>query len=127
MCFYTNSQCPNELIATSDIVCYKVVRQKYFLGFILILYESLCQYKIYIQNKLYKHKKPLIVENNRIYEGFHSYININKAIIAELRISTVIVRCIIPRGAKYYINVETNEYLSNQIKLKNTVKYEQNN
>ena len=112
-------------IADKDIVCYKIVEKTKIKG----IYKSCVQEFEYIIEKLYtnnisiefsnrviKHFKcvdiPYIEENM-----FHSYINRPNSI--QLSHNEVLLKCIIPKEAYYYIGVcgSSLSYASSQIKI----------
>ena len=109
MCFYVpNNQ--KVKTATKDIVCYKET------------YRNLLSYHHYFQ---YEVGKTYSIDNfpkyyeNTIDEGFHSYISK----ISLYNIGNLFrLKCIIPKGSKYHVNKERNEYVSNSIKIIKIVK-----
>ena len=115
MCLVTNNP---EHIAKEDITCYKVV----FLEGNKLL--SFYQGFKYILNNLYttviSYTHDLIEEDYICIErAFHSYTSLNSAIrfLQKYTFSNaVIVKCIIPKGAKFYQDYEC--FASNQIIIK---------
>ena len=115
MCLVTNNP---EQIAKEDITCYKVVFLEdskllsFYYGFEYILNN------LYTTGILYIH--DLIEEDYICIErAFHSYISLDSA-IRFLQKNTfsnaVIVKCIIPKGAKFYQDDEC--FASSQIIIK---------
>jgi len=113
MCFIIDKKHPKEKVAKKNITCYKsvyiklcIIRAYYFHNFI---------YKL---NKVYQTTGLKVQKNNFgetfINEGFHSYSN-NKGDIDICSINKV--KCIIPKGSKYYYNSEHRQYVSNRIIL----------
>ena len=118
-------------IADKDIVCYKIVEKTKIKG----IYTSCFQKFEYIIRRLYtnnisiefsdniiKHFKTNCVEVPNYYiierDMFHSYINY---IPFDLFLSPdeTILKCIIPKGAYYYIGMCGSKlsYASSQIKI----------
>lgn len=113
MCLITNN---SEQIAKEDITCYKVVslKDKKLLSF---YYDF-----EYILNNLYKTTITFIHCQAEGYicieEAFHSYKSLRRAMeILYARLiyndNNVVVKCIIPKGAKYYQNNQC--FASNQL------------
>jgi hypothetical protein len=85
---------------------------------------SVVQLFTYKFNELYKIKfwKPRtsLYRNSclrSINLGFHSYTKLNEA-EKHTAPSFDIVKCIIPKGARYYVNDDYNQFVSNQIIIK---------
>lgn len=140
MCWITERNI-NEKIASKDIVCFKlfrkqdiVYRTKHSLGFKLgkpkiVKLNSVIQHFEYIPYKKqksinlhiesckpiidfihYKIKEYVIIE-----EGYHSYATLATAKFNKTSSPlTIIVGCIIPKGAVYYLN-EDDEIVSSTI------------
>ena len=111
MCLVTNNP---EQIAKEDITCYKVVFLEgnkllsFYYGFEYILNN------LYTTGILYIH--DLIEEDYICIErAFHSYISLDHA-MRFLQAGTTIVKCIIPKGAKFYQDYEC--FASSQIIIK---------
>lgn len=140
MCWITERNI-NEKIASKDIVCFKLFREqdiiyrtKHFLGFKLgkpkiIKLNSIIQHFEYIPYKKQKSInlhieswKPIIdfihykiKKCVKIEEGYHSYATLATAKFNKTSSPlTIIVRCIIPKGAVYYLN-EDDEIVSSTI------------
>ena len=140
MCWITERSI-NEKIASKDIVCFKLFREqdivyrtKHFLGFKIgkpkiVKLNSIIQHFEYIPYKKQKSInlhiescKPIIdfihykiKEYVRIEEGYHSYATLATAKFNKTSSPiTIIVRCIIPKGAVYYLN-EDDEIVSSTI------------
>ena len=128
MCFYTDD--PVILIAGEDIVCYKVMLKHYNKN----EYESVYQNYVYLRNQI-NPIVDLVIRTRQhpgnhilscIDEGYHSYATLKTAresvLSGEKR---VVLRCIIPRGAKYIYDDKYNlgdlVYVSDQIILKRLV------
>ena len=141
MCWFTEKKI-NELVASEDIICYKVFRKKD------IIYETnpylvfgigkpkIVQLKSFVQNFKYipyvrqksvdLHTEPCactkvsyicysVKEGYKIETGYHSYATVDRALPEKMFLpKTVIIECIIPKGAIYYLN-ENNEIVSSTI------------
>lgn len=141
MCWFTEKKI-NELIASEDIICYKVFRKKD------IVYETnpylvfgigkpkIIQLKSFVQNFKYipyvrqksidLYTEPCIYpilgstycsvkEGVKIEAGYHSYATVARAIPEKMFLPKIaIIECIIPKGAIYYLN-ESNEIVSSTI------------
>ncbi len=96
-----------EKIASKDIVCYKKVDLYIMQTKVkLISYHKGFEYNL---NTLYSintfgKRKNRYDKNIEIHRGFHSY-----------RKNVGNVKCIVPKGSKYYMN--TDEIVSNSIKI----------
>lgn len=106
MCFQlrpANYKGQNVKIAKKDIVCYKKV-------IIFSDEEGNLKLKSYIQRAPYTLGKikssKFDIRSTEIYRGLHSY---------RRNYNNANVKCIIPRGAAYYIN--NSEYCSDKIKI----------
>ncbi len=131
MCFKIDLEnCPQELIAQSDITCYKV-------GFrIEETFRSYYFDEPYKKNKVKKIKKLKVIAKNdltiyKIEEGLCSYMSFSKAMNFfcalkknEIFKTLCIGEFIIPKGAKYYLNKYEGMYISDRIIFKNFVNYE---
>lgn len=110
MCFFISSKFPNELIAENNIRCYKIgtVNEKSF--------RSLYKDFYYVYGRCYKLETKLTpwFYRSKIEKGFHSYAYIKYArnMISILSMDRI-VKCTIPKGAKYYFNGV--EYVSDRI------------
>ena len=141
MCWFTEKK-TNELVASEDIICYKVFRKKD------IVYETnpylvfgigkpkIIQLKSFVQNFKYipyvrqksvdLHIEPCVCatvnytcysvkEGVKIEAGYHSYATIARAKPEKMFLPKIaIIECIIPKGAIYYLN-ESNEIVSSTI------------
>jgi len=122
MCFYVPKR-QRIKIAENDITCYKIVEvcsntktlRSQFLGFFYNFKET---YKIKKEFPQYK-KVDLITKSKRVIDkGFHSYIEMSYSHRSHFPSNfTKIVECIIPKGSKYHVNEEMNEYVSESIKI----------
>lgn len=115
MCLVTNNP---EQIAKEDITCYKVV---FLEGNKLLSFYYGFEY---ILNNLYKtvisYTRDLIEKDYICIErAFHSYTSLNHA-MKFLQVRAIydiaVVKCIIPKGAKFYQDYEC--FASNQIIIK---------
>lgn len=119
MCWTSDVIC-HEKIVTQDIICYKVfsicdaiIKKKKSLGLsynreYLAKVKSLYEDYPYIANG----QNPTInlhimIHPNRtewfINEEYHSYATLQRAILVRT-IYELVVKCIIPKGSRYYIN-----------------------
>ena len=140
MCWTTERKI-NEKIASKDIICFKLFHKKDIIyrtiifGFInlkpkIIQLNSIVRHFEYIPYKKQKsvnlHKKYLsypiidfthckIKKYIKIEEGYHSYATLDRAKhIKTFQPSSIIVECIIPKDAIYYLN-EDDEIVSSNI------------
>lgn len=115
MCLVTNNP---EHIAKEDITCYKVVFLEgnkllsFYYGFEYILNNLYTTVILSIRD---------IIEEDYIYieKAFHSYTSLDSAMkFLQRRVfsNAVIVKCIIPKGAKFYQDGEC--FASSQIIIK---------
>ena len=111
MCLVTNNP---EHIAKEDITCYKVVFLEdnkllsFYYGFEYILNNLYTTGILYIRD--------LIEEDYICIErAFHSYTSLDHA-MRFLQAGVIIVKCIIPKGAKFYQDDEC--FASSQIIIK---------
>lgn len=90
----------DEQVAAKDITVYKVVLPIY--GGCISLYLNF-EYKF---NTLYAESINIktYTSEYHITKGFHSYLTFEKALRMKDNIYHIIVRCIIPKNAHYYIN-----------------------
>jgi len=110
MCFIISDEHPEVKIAKRDITCYKEVIKHRLSQYV----KSDVMYFVYKLGKIYKRK--MIVDNDNIDTGFHSYSN--KCAINRFRDDIIFVKCIIPKGSEYYYNPSWCEYVSNRIIIK---------
>jgi hypothetical protein len=121
MCFIVVPDHDNLLTATEDIKCYKVGRKKTPDTF-TPLYMG---YFTYHKGETYKLDKPLQPESKgqwaEVHEGYHSMSD-NKQVSARLLVFNsnnhneyTAAEFTIPKGANYYYNPYTQEYVSDQI------------
>ena len=114
MCFHIHPKYPEPKLAETDIICYKVVRKRSFTNEFYSIYEMF-RYKL---KEIYSRTSFGIVKTfyeDVIYEGFHSYSILDKAIDQYAGHHGCIIKCIIPEGTIYYYNPEDSEYVSLQI------------
>jgi hypothetical protein len=114
MCFALDENHHNVLIANKDIVCYK------FLDVDGDRIVSPYRKFIYNFNETYSTYHSLKVINDNVHEGYHSYTKL-KIVVRQACNRNIIVRCIIPKGSEYYINDYDEEYVSNNIIIKEIV------
>lgn len=141
MCWFTEKKI-NEIVATEDVICYKVFRKKdivyetnpYLVFGIgkpkIVQLNSFVQHFKYIP---YRKQRPIdlyiepcvrttvsytcysVKEGVKIEAGYHSYATIARAIPEKIFLPKIaIIECIIPEGAIYYLN-ESNEIVSSTI------------
>lgn len=138
MCFYVDPfRKKIAHLAKEDIICYKLICRK--------IYEN--DYRgvfipsfIYQFNTVMKIKDKLKVINNQIHEGFHSYYSID-----DIHLKTYLktkgtgyrcrskvnheihvpVRCVIPKGSRYYKNDNVKEFVSDALIIKEILYREQ--
>lgn len=118
MCFYIQDNNDKPKVAENDIECFKLLRVspngnfmssernfEYFIGKTYSLEFGLID-KIRI-GPLYN---SVIVE-----EGFHSWFELD----AENTYDGRLIPCkfVIPKGSKYYVNMQIREYVSNKIRF----------
>jgi hypothetical protein len=115
MCFVIDDDRPDEIIAIEDIVCYKFM--DYYDNVLRSPYRD---YK-YEFNQEYILNDYLRNEYERINEGYHSYTKL-RVCKDEANIKHTIVRCIIPKGSRYYINNFDNQYVSDHIIIKEIIR-----
>ena len=120
MCFLTISKRKKPRTAIFPIVCYKSVRLSEKENVFFAYFYDKFRYEI---GKKYKLDIPLKLKRNpgnnvSIDEGFHSYFYISRV---RGSLAGAIVKCIIPRGAKYMKNRRYGEYVSDQIIVKRRV------
>ena len=108
---------------TEDIACYKVyLRQKTTL---ISPYQRSLAPEF---NTVAKTDLGEINEGYRVYKGFHSFANFNDSIKEKREWAscsiTVVVECIIPKGAKCYVGQfgDKISYCSDSIKLIELIK-----
>jgi hypothetical protein len=107
-------------IATEDIVVYKLV---YTYNDCL---HTVFQYSLVEIGKTYHSKIKIInrfSKNKYIEIALHSFKNLNDAIIHKNSDAKKIVKCIIPKGAKYYEGVFDTGWISSPSFASDTIKY----
>ena len=125
MCFDKDSRNYTHKVAKEDIVCYKVVLRYESEG--KPRWVSLYQKFIYEQGELYEEK--LSDSLLQTFDGqpwlkgyvYHSYSDLNGLDINEISWlfahQAVIVKCVIPKGAIYWVNEHRLQYASSAIKI----------
>lgn len=110
MCLFTDDVCAS--IAKSNITCYKVVKMtaccfiSKYRGFTYNLGEE------YTENSF----EETIGITGIVRHGFHSYRTLKEA-QDNCWLSYVLLKCVIPKNARYYISKDKKEYCSNSIKI----------
>ena len=127
MCFYIEKTGINSRprIADKDIQCYKVV----YAGSTDNIIVSKHHKYVYEINRLYKlnhelrpYTSPKSLSNiSSIDEGFHSYTKLRVVLDTDYYKLMTIVKCIIPKGSTYYLNNKDEEYVSDQIIIKEII------
>lgn len=115
MCFTIHVDHPKSKVATTPIKCYKVVTKPITHGG---PYSAEMQYFFYTPGKLYK--TPFtkgIIDKRNIYRGFHSFTSRYAANEWRGSGNEVIKEFVIPKGARYYYNPVSKQYVSNRIKM----------
>jgi len=109
MCFHIDKEKhPKVKIAKQDIICYKrLVSNNGRLTGVYFDYNYVLGALNY--QPLYK----MEIAAGKIHFGFHSYSNKKK--VHEFYTSYI---CIIPKGSEYFYNSRYQEYVSNQIIIK---------
>lgn len=140
MCLQTTWTEPK--IAKEDLIVYKLLKKIDDSDFFHPEYDYRAAFMtdfLYKSNKLYETKIYATLDNtafdtlamnarnehtgsrlNSIGKGFHSAWNIER--LTDLSEDEVIVKCIIPKGAEFYIGL-TDLLVSNQIIIKEIVKW----
>ena len=123
MCFNIHREYREERIASKDIVCYKRLQDTFEFtrsGSRKKILDSPYMHHSYVMNQLYS-----IPSLKKIYgdinEGFHMYTTKEKADKHWVFYSVNTYRCVIPQGASYYINPESQECVSNQLIIKRKI------
>lgn len=131
MCLYSRQAYYST--AAKDITCYKVVRAGYLYDMDHWKFPAMYYSKfVYEVGKTYTEKKfknrperDLLLGVRRIvYHGFHTY-KYHKDARNNAYSWTVMLKCVIPAGARYFTNEDRDQYCSDQIrvvawKMKNT-------
>lgn len=128
MCFIVDENNPEQKIATEDIECYKtgyiglhgftskwygykyLWNTKEFEKSLKVLEEDNCSYEDTIEEDLECKKCKKV-----IYNGYHSFSTITRAIFDIVYSDYCIIKCIIPKGSVYYYNQRYEEYVSSCI------------
>ena len=130
MCMITRMQRP--LTAAQDIVCYKVVYDNTFASANWPMFRSLYFKYNYVFNGKevrttdFSYKLQGWVVNR----GFHSYTDLGYA-TGVCRMgenpNRVLLECVIPKGASYYVSEGGKEYCSDRIKITGWKHYDEKN
>lgn len=87
------------------------------------MFYSVCYSFLYFLGNTYKTEMHVTKwrgdPNYVVTYGFHSYIDWKKSIDPRMRI--VVIECTIPKGAFYFINRRTNEYVSESIRVDDVI------
>ena len=119
MCFNIDENDKNEKIATENIHCYKILeysKEYNFVGYFKIDYIYFADSTL---DKTVLHESELFIDDGSdtcISIGLHSCI-LTPNIKTQMSIDCpgYVVEAYIPKGAKYYMNADTNEYVSNKL------------
>lgn len=113
MCFTVHPKHKRAKVAKEDIICYKTF-YKWHLDKKKTEVKSQWRGFVYKLGWLYELDGYMVVRKpwNEITVGLHSYILKPEHNWAD---PTIVIKCIIPKGAKYYVNPEYGEYVSDQI------------
>lgn len=137
MCWRSKTE-PKRLIADNNIVVYKLLEPGLLIhavsliaGYVYTLGELYSMPKLNIRRYCPEEDRFLLSEEMpsgsveyRIYEGFHSYKHLDTVIheaLASGHTSYKAYRCIIPKGAEYYIDEDNYCVVSNQIIIKEMI------
>ena len=117
MCLYTTQS--KSLIAKKDITCYKVVH----LHENETLFRSefrFFEYKIGRTYRLRIGVKQWVPNNCYLHSGFHSFATLKNALEYGGK-CMVLLKCVIPKGARYYVGDfrqgYRTQYCSNRIRV----------
>ena len=120
MCFNINSDYPEAQTAETDIICYKVLERDD--DTLVSPYEKELYFKK--RNTVIKEVKDFGIEDNKIFEGLHSFSSLTSALKSieiikeEFYIGDFSIhKAIIPKRTKYYYNPLTEEYVSLKLKV----------
>jgi hypothetical protein len=113
MCLTISKNNPEPMTAEQDIVCYKVLRKEFHNGALRApLYKfDYCFGYVYTIPEEYFDQVYVFDDGYRLAEyGFHSFVALSDAVRFKECLSEalrqiydfVIVRCVIPNGARYY-------------------------
>ncbi len=111
MCLY--SKTTDSQTADRDITCYKLVYpenmdHKFRSQFQEFPYELGRTYQ-----EIYFRKVNL---TRHVYEGFHSYRTIKEA-VSHSCLNMVMIKCVIPKGSRYYVSDDGDQYCSDKIRV----------
>lgn len=117
MCFQVDLNHPDPLVAEEDIPCIKVINDDFTSFF------KNYPYKLGEINPKEELKEiiNLAPSVNYINEGYHSYYYTIQVYFPTSS-SYLWVKCIIPKGTKYYKNDNTQEYVSETIIIEKVLK-----
>lgn len=137
MCWISNTK-PKRLIADKNIIVYKLMEPGLLIhavsliaGYVYTLGELYSMPKLHVRRYCRDEDRYLLPEETakhpveyQIYEGFHSYKHLDTVIheaLASGHTSYKAYRCIIPKGAEYYIDEDNYCVVSNQIIIKEMI------
>jgi hypothetical protein len=123
MCFDKEINNYTHKVAEEDIVCYKVVNRCYDSK---PRWESFYRHFIYEQGEVYEEKlsdgllnildgRPTL--NHLVYHSYSDLTGINRFECASVHFTSVVVKCIIPKGTIYWLNSTKKQYASTAIKV----------
>ena len=121
MCFHIHKRHKRIKTATEDIVCYKVFPRRSRTGnqhkqYVRSLFQ---EFKYELGETYYEDSITVNETYQEIYSGIHSYSTFTMA-KERTYLHRIIVKCIIPAGAKYYYNPIRKEYVSDYITIGKT-------
>ena len=109
MCLPTNQTKP--LVAEKDITCYKVVYPASKDG---VFCSEFRNFKYSLGTRYAEKRFPETPVHSAVHEGFHSYRTIEAARIRESA-PLVLIRCVIPKGSRYYESYTGEQYCSDTL------------
>ena len=124
MCFIVHSKHPNAKIAGRNIACYKRLAH-WSIGLSSPVEDCIWCKSEELNIKGSIHKVGRLYKStcaDKIHVGFHSYSTKEKAIEYSREMDTSDVEIFIsyiPKGARYYYNPNTEEYVSNELTITN--------
>jgi hypothetical protein len=117
MCFYVDAENPVEMVAATDIPCFKVLKHD-MRGAICAPIQHCFFYFRSISLRRRRRVRSILnpseVERyGTIDEGLHSYSTYDKAYKSSY--GYCVHRAYIPKGARYWYNSESEEYVSDRL------------
>lgn len=96
-----------------DITCYKLV----YPANMDDKFRSQFQEFPYELGRAYQEEYFREVNATRhVYEGFHSYRTVKEATMHSCP-GMVLIKCVIPKGSRYFVSEENDQYCSNKIRV----------